>query len=125
MRTLFFAAVLLSQAAFAENVVVTPADNGKTFTLAVDQCLDVRLSTQAASTGYDWHLAPVSTPLMQIVRQHVTAADSGLIGAPAQLDIVLCAATPGRGAVKLIYNRVWEHNTPPAQALSFAVTITP
>ena len=127
MRALFLVltAALLSQAALAENPIVTSADNGKTIPLAIGQCLDVRLSTQAASTGYDWFLAPGLPEALSLAARTVTTQGNAMPGAPAQLDYVLCAAVPGSVAVAFSNYRVWEKHTPPAKMLSFTVTITP
>jgi predicted secreted protein len=127
MRKRIFAAmaVLLSNAAFADNTVATPADNGKTFDLKVGQCLDVRLETQSASTGYEWYLAPGMSERMSLAARTVTTPGNAPPGAPSQLDYILCAAAPGATTVKFLNYRVWEKNTPPAKTLSFPVKITP
>jgi len=91
--------------------------------LTVGQCLDVRLSTQAASTGYEWYLAPGMPEIMGLSARTVTTPGGAPPGAPSQLDYVLCAAAPGDVAVKLFNKRIWEKNTPPAKTLSFTVKI--
>ncbi|MDR3527510.1 MAG: protease inhibitor I42 family protein [Rhizomicrobium sp.] len=129
-------AVLLNQPAMADLLedpviasslprIVTADENGKTFALAVGQCLDVRLSTQAASTGYDWFLAPGLSEAVSLAARTVTTAGNAMPGAPAQLDYILCAAALGTVAVTFRNYRVWEKHTPPAKTLSFTVTITP
>jgi len=117
------AVIFASQAALAEPVIVTPADNGKTFALKVGQCLDVRLATQAASTGYDWYLAPGLPEIMGLSARTVTTPGGAPPGAPSQLDYVLCAAASGEVTVKFLNYRPWEKNTPPAKTLSFTVKI--
>jgi predicted secreted protein len=126
MRALLFAftAALLSQAALAEPILVTPADNGKMIALNVGQCLDIRLSTQAASTGYEWYLAPGMSERMSLAARTVTTPAGAPPGAPSQLDYILCAAAPGETTVKLFNKRIWEKNTPPATTLSFTMKIT-
>ena len=125
MRTaiLTIIAAFLSQAAFADNTIVTPADNGKTIALKVGQCIDVRLSTQAASTGYQWYLAPGMPEIMGLSARTVTTPGGAPPGAPSQLDYVLCAEAPGELTVKFLNYRPWEKNTPPAKTLSFTVKI--
>jgi predicted secreted protein len=125
MRTLLFAftAALLSQAALAGPVLVTPADSGKTIALKVGQCLDIRLSTQAASTGYEWYLAPGMSERMSLAARTVTTPAGAPTGAPSQLDYILCAAAPGETVVKFLNYRVWEKNVKPAHELSFTVKI--
>jgi predicted secreted protein len=125
MRTAIFAitAAFLSQAAVAEPIIVTPADNGKAIALKVGQCLDVRLSTQAASTGYDWYLAPGMPEIMGLSARTVTTPGGAPPGTPSQLDFVLCAEAPGELTVEFLNYRPWEKNTPPAKTLSFAVKI--
>lgn len=117
------AAVVLANAAYAENTVVTPADNGKAFTLTVGQCLDVRLSTQSASTGYEWFLAPGMPEIMGLSARTVTTPGDAPPGAPSQLDFILCAEAPGALTVKFLNYRVWEKHVKPAQELSFPITI--
>jgi predicted secreted protein len=126
MRKIFYAitAALLTQAASADTILVTTADNGKTIPLTVGQCLDVRLSTQAASTGYQWYLAPALSEIMSLAARTHTTTGGAPPGAPSQLDFILCAAAPGEAAVKFSNYRPWDKNTPPAQTLSFAVKIT-
>jgi predicted secreted protein len=126
MRTAILAitVVLLSQAALADNILVTPADNGKAITLKVGQCIDVRLSTQAASTGYEWYLAPRMPEIMGLSARTVTTPGNAPPGTPSQLDYVLCAEAPGDLTVKFLNYRPWEKNTPPAKTLNFAVKIT-
>lgn len=135
MRKLVFAAaaVLLSPAAFADNTITTaaynilvrPADAGKSITLKVGQCIAVRLSTQAASTGYEWYLAPGMNEAMSLAARTVTTPGDAPPGAPSQLDYTLCAAAPGTVAVKFLKYRVWEKQTPAAETLSFTVKIAP
>ena len=123
MRKLIFAitGAFLSQAALADNILITPSDNGKTIVLKVGQCLDVRLSTQAASTGYEWFLAPGMSEKMSLVARTVTTPGGAPPGAPSQLDYILCAAAPGETTVKFLNYRVWEKNVPPAKTLSVIV----
>lgn len=137
MREFVFAvtAVLLSNAALADLVgdpvtsslprIVTSADAGKPITLKVGQCIDVRLSTQAASTGYDWYLAPGMPEIMGLSARTVTTPGGAPPGAPSQLDYILCAEATGDVTVKFLNYRVWEKNTLPAKELTFPVTITP
>jgi predicted secreted protein len=116
-------AALFSQAALADNILVTPADNGKTIALKVGQCLDVRLSTQTASTGYEWYMAPGMSELMSLAARTVTTPGGAPPGAPSQLDYILCAAAPGETTVKFLNYRVWEKNVPPVKTLSIAAKI--
>jgi len=125
MRALFFAitATLLTPAALADNVIVTQADDGKSIPLAIGQCLDVRLSTQAASTGYEWFLAPGMSEVMSLAARTVTTPGNAMPGTPSQLDYILCAAAPGETTVTFLNYRVWEKHTPPAKMLRFTVKI--
>lgn len=126
MRLAIFAFTMLPclQMAAAEPQVVTTADDGKTFTLSVGQCLDVRLSTQAASTGYQWYLAPGMSEVMSLAARTVTTPGDAPPGAPSQLDYILCAASPGSTVVRFLNYRTWEKNVLPAKALSLTVKIT-
>ena len=126
MRKLIFAAaaIFASQAALADTTVITPADNGKTFDLKVGQCVDVRLSSNAASTGYEWYLAPGLNEAMSLAARTVTTPGIAPPGTPVTLDFILCAAAPGAVPVKFANYRVWEKNVPPAKELSFTVKIT-
>ena len=125
MRKLFYAiaAAIFTQAACADTILVTPADNGKTVSLTVGQCLDVRLSTQAASTGYQWYLAPGLSEVMSLAARTVTTPQGAPPGAPSQLDFILCAAAHGEAAVTFAYYRPWEKTTQPAKTLTFTVKI--
>lgn len=125
MRTpiLAVAALAFAAAAAAEPLVVTPAEDGKPLALKVGQCIDVRLSTQGASTGYEWYLAPGMPEIMNLSARTVTTPGDAPPGAPSQLDYILCAAAPGALTVKFINQRAWEKNIPPAKTLNFPVTI--
>lgn len=123
MRTLLFAITLLSPAALADTQVITPADAGKQVLLKVGQCIDVRLPTQAASTGYQWYLAPGMPEIMGLSARTETTPGGAPPGAPSQLDFILCAEAPGDLTVKFLNYRPWEKNTPPAKTLSFTVKI--
>lgn len=125
MRKLFYAitTAFLAQAALADTVIITPDDSGKTIALTVGQCVDVRLSTQAASTGYQWYLAPGLSEVMSLAARTVTTPANAPPGAPSQLDFILCAAAQGETAVTFAYYRPWEKKTPPAKTLIFTVKI--
>lgn len=127
MRRLAFAiaTILCTSAAVADPQVITTADNGRTFALKVGQCIDVRLATQAASTGYQWYLAPGLNEAMSLAARTVTTPGDAPPGAPAQLDFILCAAAPAEVPVTFIKYRPWEKNVLPAEALRFTVEITP
>ena len=103
--------------------VITPADAGKPIALIVGQCMDVRLSTQAASTGYEWYLAPGLNEAMSLAARKVTEPAEPMPGAPATLDYILCAAAPGEVVVKFIKYRVWEKKVPPVESLTITVKI--
>ena len=118
-----FIAVLISQAALAENIVVTPADNGKTFSLAIGQCLDVRLSSNAGSTGYQWYLAPGMSEVLSLAARTVTAPAQPMPGAPSTLDYIICAAKPGKAMVSFANYQPWMKGKKPAQELTFAVNV--
>jgi len=115
----------LSQAASAENLVVTPSDSGKTFTLAIGQCLDVRLLSNAGSTGYQWYLAPGLSDMLSLTARTETTPGNAMPGTPVTLDYILCAAKPGQAAVTFANYRVWEKNVKPAQTLAFTVKVKP
>jgi predicted secreted protein len=83
----------------------------------------VRLSTQAASTGYEWYLAPGMSELMSLAARTVTTPGGAPPGAPSQLDYILCAAAPGEVTVKFLNYRVWEKNVPPAKTIAVTVKI--
>lgn len=83
----------------------------------------MRLETQAASTGYQWYLAPGMPEIMGLSARTVTTPGGAPPGAPSQIDFVLCAEALGVLTVKFLYYRPWEKNTPPAKTLSFTVKI--
>lgn len=125
MRAIFLAmaAAGLLQGALAADATVSEADTGKTVALAVGQCLDVQLKTQAGSTGYDWYMAHDSTPRMKLEGRVLTTPANAVPGAPADLTFTLCAVERGSGVVKFQLYRPWEKKTPPAKTLRFPVKI--
>lgn len=122
-RLLAIAAVMASQAAFADTIIVTPADNGRIITLAIGQCLDVRLSSNAASTGYQWYLAPGMSEVLSLAARTVTAPAEPMPGAPSTLDYILCAAQEGEAVVKFANYRPWEKDKKPAHEFAFTVKV--
>jgi predicted secreted protein len=127
MRSLLFAAavLLIAPAAFADNIVITPANDGQTFAMKVGECLDVRLSSQAASTGYQWYLAPGLNEAISLAARTVTTPGNAAPGTPEQLDFILCAAAPAEVPVTFLNYRPWEKNVLPAKALRFTAKIAP
>lgn len=118
-----FTAAFLSQSALAKITIVTPADSGKTFPLSIGQCVDVRLSSNAASTGYQWYLAPGMSEVLSLAARTVTAPAEPMPGAPSTLDYTICAAKPGQAMVRFSNYRIWEKNAKPAQAFAFTVKV--
>jgi predicted secreted protein len=128
MNTKFFATLgsaaaailMLGNVAFATaDIVVTEADGGKIVKLSLQDCLSVKLQTQAASTGYDWYMTADSTSLMKLDGRTVTtpgtAEGAPVVGAPAMDDFSLCAIGSGSGKVKFDYRRPWERGAKPAK----------
>lgn len=118
------AAAFMVQAAWAENVIVTPADNGKTFTISLKQCVDVRLKGRGGSTGFEWHLGTDTRAAPYLEMHELTTSYTKSPATSPYDDIVLCAVKPGKGVVTLNY-RPMEKQTSPMETLTFTVVVKP
>lgn len=123
----FFLAALFatgSQAMGAQPdpLTVTQTDAGKSVSLAVGQRLSVHLSEQAG-TGYSWHTASDSTPLLKFEGAS-TGSGATMPGGTEIRVLVYSASAAGKGTLKIDLSRSWEKDQPAAKSFSIAVTIT-
>ncbi len=123
----FAALMLFAEAGYAMSAppadpkMITAADAGKTVSLIVGEQLTVRLDSQP-STGYGWDPDPTSTPLLS--RTSTKQAGGGNIPGGAETEsLTFVARAAGEGQLKLIYDRPWERDKPPARTFSVTVKI--
>jgi inhibitor of cysteine peptidase len=101
------------------------ADNGKKFSVKLDQVLVVTLPGNP-TTGYSWNVAELGgDALRQLgdVSYEQKAAPPGMVGVGGNFVCRLQAVKPGKATVKLVYKRPWEKQTPPEKTFSLEVTV--
>jgi len=108
-----------------QTLEVTRADSGKRARLYVGNALVVRLPGNPG-TGYQWQLAPTSSPAVRLVAQPQFVASpvpAGVMGASGNYVFMLRAVQPGSGVVRLVYARPWEGDRTAADAFSLSVEV--
>lgn len=103
-------------------VKISQADAGKTISLAKDDTLVLTLPGNP-TTGYTWEAQP--TPDEKVLQPsgepQFTAQDPNRMGSPGEMTFRFTVMNAGQTALKMVYHRPWETQTPP-QA-TFEVTI--
>jgi inhibitor of cysteine peptidase len=107
--------------------IVRPTEGGVS-ELRVGQLLQVELPGNA-STGYQWRLLEDGSPILERIMPAAPAkeadepADPERVGTPSTSRWWFKAARPGRAVLRLVYQRPWEKDVPPAQTVDYLVTV--
>jgi predicted secreted protein len=107
--------------------IVRPTEGGVS-ELRVGQLLQVELPGNA-STGYQWQVVEDGSPILERVmpvapvKEADEPADPKIVGAPSTSRWWFKAARPGRTVLRLVYERSWEKDVPPAQTADYSVTV--
>lgn len=103
-------------------IALTGADAGRTVAAKRGDRLEVSLAGNP-TTGYQWEAAADSSAWLKQVGQPEFKADSSLLGAGGVVTLRFEATQAGEAALKLIYHRSFEKDTPPLNTFSVTVTI--
>ncbi len=110
----------------AATLVLTEADNGKSFTLSVGDTIAIVLEGNP-TTGYAWESAmpEEAAPLMTLVGEPLfqqSTVGTNVVGAGGTYTFTFAAAATGQVELKLKYWRSFEAQAEPLQ--TFAVNLT-
>jgi inhibitor of cysteine peptidase len=107
----------------SKGIELTDADNGKTIKVAVGKSLTIALEGNP-TTGYQWQTGKIDGASVREEGKPEYAAKkhpAGMVGVGGTFVFRFKAVKPGKSAIKLVYLRPWEKDTPPAK--SFVVKI--
>jgi inhibitor of cysteine peptidase len=101
-------------------VTIGSSSNGKSLSLKKGDTLVVRLAGNV-STGYSWEIAKLPSSLRRLGSGYETRKTTPPMPGQGGTFVFRFAARPGHGALRLVYRRPWEKQTPPLK--TFTVTI--
>jgi len=108
--------------ASASVIAVTESDNGREFTLARGDRLEISLPA-TSGTGYTWQAAPIAAVFVKPVGDTKFKPDSAMPGASGHEIFHFSAEASGTGRLEMRYVRPWEKDTPPAKLFSILLII--
>ena len=97
-------------------------DRGKTVELHTGDKLEVLLKGNP-TTGYRWEVATVDAAILKLVGEPEFNPYSGALGAGGKVTVRLEAVATGQTALRLIYHRSFEKNTPPTRTFKATVVV--
>ncbi len=120
---LFFALMLghVDNTLAGQAMKLNENDSGKTVEIGVGDDLDVMLPGNP-TTGYAWELIPLDLNVLSRVKTKFFA-NNNMMGAGGVEVITLHAVAAGKGEVKLIYHRSFEHDVEPLKTFELTVII--
>jgi len=137
MKHLLLLLVIVSLACFApagqkkntaKTVIVTDADNGKTFKLKAKDHLVVRLA-ENRTTGYCWAVTqtPGCLKLKGETKYEPIHTEVTPIGYPGgtggTLVATYTATKAGKGKLTFVYSQPWEKDVPPIKTFTINVEV--
>ncbi len=104
--------------------VCTPADNGRTYSLARGQALTVQLPSNP-STGYSWQVVGPKPAPLQLADSsyHAAPAARGMVGTGGIQHWKFTARQPGKAVLQLAYHRPWEKLAPADKRYTLTVVV--
>lgn len=116
-----------SQAQAAETLKLTEVDNGKAYTVKVDDLVQVVLPGNP-TTGYSWtaDLSEADAAIMQQQGEPVygqESTDPSLVGGGGTFTFTFKAADTGKATITLNYARSWEEGVAPEQTYSVTINV--
>jgi inhibitor of cysteine peptidase len=105
--------------------MITPESAGRTIELRTGQELLVRLPTNPA-TGYRWALAAAPADVLKLEGLPSFEHHAGGTSAPGAPGVEIWRFTLARKGQQVLtfdYRLPWDGDAPPAQQLSFTVTV--
>jgi len=108
--------------ASAGMIAVTESDNGREFTLARGDWLEISLPA-TSGTGYTWQTAPIADALVKPVGDAKFKLDNAMPGASGHQIFRYSIEASGTGTLELRYIRPWEKGTPPARVFKILLIV--
>jgi predicted secreted protein len=108
--------------ASAGMMAVTESDNGREFTLARGDRLEISLPA-TSGTGYTWQAAPIADALVKPVGDTKFKLDNAMPGASGHQIFRFSIEASGTGTLELRYIRPWEKGTPPAKVFKILLIV--
>lgn len=108
--------------ASAGMIAVTESDNGREFTLARGDRLEISLPA-TSGTGYTWQAAPIADLLVKPIGDTKFKLDSAMPGASGHQIFRFSIETSGNGTLEMRYIRPWEKDTPPARVFKILLIV--
>lgn len=123
-KILFFSilAVLMVGCTSAGTQTLTAQDAGKSVEVKAGETFKVTLDGNP-TTGYVWEVAADSNAPVTQIGEWEFKADSSAVGAGGKLTLTFQAGQGGQGALKLVYHRPFEAQTPPAETFEVQIVI--
>lgn len=115
-------AIMPSNRSFAGVTSVTQADDGREFTLARGDTLEVSLPA-TSGTGYTWQAAPVADALVKQIGDLRFKADSSMPGTSGHQIFRFSVEGSGNGTLEIHYIRPWEKDTAPAKVFKILLMV--
>ncbi|MDI6695015.1 MAG: protease inhibitor I42 family protein [Anaerolineales bacterium] len=103
-------------------ITLTAQDAGKSVEVKAGETFKVTLDGNP-TTGYAWEVAADSSAPVTQVGEWEFKADSDAVGAGGKLTLTFQAGQGGQGALKLVYHRPFEAQTPPAETFEVQIVI--
>ncbi len=101
---------------------LTEADAGRSIELRVGGRFDVTLEGNP-TTGFQWEVGSGDTSIVKLSGEPEFKPSSDALGAAGKFTFHFEAVTAGQTTLKLIYHRLFEKDTPPAQTFEVTVTV--
>jgi inhibitor of cysteine peptidase len=115
-------AISLPKLAVAGVIGVTEADNGREFTLARGDTLEVSLPA-TSGTGYTWQAAPIADALVKQVGDLKFKVDNAMPGASGHQIFRFSIEASGTGTLEIHYIRPWEKDARPAKVFRILLIV--
>jgi inhibitor of cysteine peptidase len=120
---LFFA-LLTASVIPCSALELTESDNGRDFTISLDETLTVRLPGNP-TTAYQWEVLADDPALLKQNGETVFVSDAYRTGTGGQIKILFVPGGIGSTRLKLVYRRPWEKQIPPTQVYEVGLTVSP
>lgn len=101
---------------------LTQADDGQLVELRPGERLEVTLAGNP-TTGYLWEVAEVDSAVLRLVGKVSYHQEGAGIGAGGVFTATLEAVAAGRTDLRLVYQRPFERDQPPAQAFAVRIVV--
>lgn len=121
MRTFILLGLILMSAS-PPCLIVTEKDMGETIRIGVGEEVLVKLKGNP-TTGYTWETAEGDEAILKQIGEAEFTPDRAAIGAGGTLTLRFKAIGKGTTALRLIYHRPFEKNTPPIKSFQIDVVV--